>query len=78
MTLQLGTIDRLELDQLLAQWELWDKQLKDLETKICERQAKNKDARDRSHDPRCRGLRQPGLDLSNRFDHNRFPQPTLS
>jgi transposase len=43
-TMPLEAIDRLELDQLLAQWELWDKQLADLETKICERQAENKDA----------------------------------
>ena len=43
-TMPLEAIDRLELDQLLAQWELWDKQLADLETKICERQTENKDA----------------------------------
>jgi transposase len=42
--LPLSTIDRLELDHLLAQWELWDKHLEDLEMKICERQAENKDA----------------------------------
>jgi transposase len=39
--LSLGVIDRLELAQLLAQWELWDKQLEELETKIRERQAEN-------------------------------------
>jgi transposase len=39
--LPLGTIDRLELDQLLAQWELLDKQLKELEAKISERQAES-------------------------------------
>ena len=37
--LPLGTIDRLELDQLLAQWELLDKQLTELETRIAARQA---------------------------------------
>jgi transposase len=40
--LSLGVIDRLELDQLLAQWELWDRQLKDLEAKIGERQAESR------------------------------------
>lgn len=37
----LGAIDRLELDQLLAQWELLDKQLAELEVKLAERQAEN-------------------------------------
>ena len=40
-TLPLDAIDRLELDQLLAQWELLDQQLKELETKIAERQAES-------------------------------------
>jgi transposase len=39
--LPLDSIDRLELDQLLAQWELYDKQVEELETKIQERQAEN-------------------------------------
>ena len=43
--LQLGSIDRLELDHLLAQWELADKQLAELEVKIAERQAENATAR---------------------------------
>ena len=42
--LPLGTIDRLELDQLLAQWELLDRQLKVLEAKIVERQAESQTA----------------------------------
>jgi transposase len=42
--LPLGTIDRWELDQLLAQWELWDRQIDELEPKIAERQAVNKAA----------------------------------
>ena len=37
----LGPINRLELDQLLAQWELLDKQLQELEVAIGERQAKH-------------------------------------
>jgi transposase len=40
-TLPLGTIDRLEMDQLLAQWELFDKQLQELEVQIGARQAEN-------------------------------------
>jgi transposase len=39
--LPLGVIDRMELDQLLAQWDLFDQQLAQLETKIRERQAEN-------------------------------------
>lgn len=39
--LSLGPIDRLELDQLLAQWELLDKQIKDLEAAIAKHQAEN-------------------------------------
>jgi transposase len=42
--LPLGTMDRAELDQLLAQWELWDRQIEELEPKIRERQAENKAA----------------------------------
>lgn len=39
--LPLGKIDRLELDQLLVQWELWDKQLENLETEIRQRQSQS-------------------------------------
>jgi len=39
--LPLAVIDRLEMDQLLAQWELWDQQVEELEAKIRERQAEN-------------------------------------
>jgi transposase len=42
--LSLGAIDRLELDQLLVQWELSDRQIDELDTQICERQAENKSA----------------------------------
>jgi transposase len=42
--LPLGVIDRLELDQLLAQWDLWDRQLGDLEAKLRERQAESQTA----------------------------------
>lgn len=36
--LPLGEIDRLEMDQLLAQWGLWEAQLEQLQEKIQERQ----------------------------------------
>jgi transposase len=39
--LELPEIDRLEMDQLLAQWDLWDKQLEQLEARIAERFRKN-------------------------------------
>jgi transposase len=39
--LALNVIDRLELDQLVAQWELWDKQVAELDAKIGERIAGN-------------------------------------
>jgi transposase len=42
--LPLGVIDRMELNQLLAQWELWDKQVEELELKIAERFAENPSA----------------------------------
>jgi transposase len=42
--LPLGAMDRLELDQLLVQWELYDKQMEELDAKICDRQAKNQAA----------------------------------
>lgn len=35
--LSLGAMDRLELDQLLQQWELWNQQLKTLDEAIAER-----------------------------------------
>jgi transposase len=39
--LSLGPIDRLELDQLLAQWELLDKQVAEVEAAIGKRQGEN-------------------------------------
>ena len=43
--LALGVIDRLEMDQLLVQWELLDKQLQELDDKIGERLAENETAK---------------------------------
>src|ERR1700722_72749 len=43
-TLQLGPYDRLAMNQLLAQWQLWEEQLKAAEGWIAERFRKNQDA----------------------------------
>jgi transposase len=43
-TLALPEIDRLEMDQLIAQWHLWEKQLEQLETRIVERFQKSRTA----------------------------------
>ena len=40
-TMPLGNIDRLEMDQLLAQWDLWREQLASLEKLIKEHQAEH-------------------------------------
>jgi transposase len=40
-TLPLGSIDRLELDLLLAQWKLWDEQIAKLELEIEKRQPRS-------------------------------------
>lgn len=40
-TVALEPLDRLEMDQLLAQWDLWEKQLKETEAEISRRQPKN-------------------------------------
>jgi transposase len=42
--LSLDWIDRLEMDNLLAQWRLWDEQIETLEAQIKQRQAANKTA----------------------------------
>jgi transposase len=42
--LPLGEVDRLAMDQLLAQWELWDTQIAKIDAKIQERQQKHKTA----------------------------------
>lgn len=39
--LPLGEMDRLELDQLLAQWDLWNEQLEGVESQIKQRQAEH-------------------------------------
>lgn len=41
VTLSLPAMDRLEMEHLLAQWELWEKQIKELEERIAERQKRH-------------------------------------
>lgn len=72
--LPLGVIDRLELDQLLAQWELWDKQIEELEAKIRERQAENPTAAIIATTPGAGAY--SSLALACRIgSHERFPHP---
>ncbi len=42
--LSLGEVDRLEMDQLLTQWELWDAQIAKIDAQIQGRQQKHKTA----------------------------------
>ncbi len=42
---ELNEMDRLEMDQLLEQWELWDRQLEELDTHVEQRAEGNADAR---------------------------------
>jgi transposase len=44
-TLQLGTVERLAMDQLLAQWNLWDEQIREVDAKIKVRFERNEDAK---------------------------------
>jgi transposase len=43
-TLELGKVERLAMDQLLAQWTLWDEQICDVDAKIKVRFERNEDA----------------------------------
>jgi hypothetical protein len=43
-TMPLDGTDRLEMDQLLEQWKLWDQQIDQVEQRIAERFAENADA----------------------------------
>ncbi|MEZ6054641.1 MAG: IS110 family transposase [Planctomycetaceae bacterium] len=72
--LSLDVIDRLELDQLLEQWELWNKQLQTLDEKITERL--------QEHEAAQVVISMPGvsayssLALGSRIgDIKRFPRP---
>ncbi len=43
-TLELGDVERLAMDQLLAQWDLWDEQIRAVDAKIGVRFDQNEDA----------------------------------
>jgi transposase len=73
--LALAEIDRLELNQLLAQWELWDQQLAALDTKIRQRQQRNSMAATVATMPGAGAY--ISLVLASRIgDVRRFPRPS--
>jgi transposase len=72
--LSLGPIDRLEMDQLLAQWRLWDEQIRKAETEIRRRQPNSKTAVLLATIPGCGAY--GSLALACRIDPiERFPHP---
>jgi transposase len=72
--LPLGRMDRLEMDLLLAQWKLWDEQIKTLEAEIARRQAENKTALVIATIPGCGAY--SSLALASRIGAiERFPRP---
>jgi transposase len=73
--LVLGDVDRLELDLLLEQWTLWDRQIDDVNRKIAERQAAHPVAQLIATIPGARGY--TALALASRIgDVRRFPRPS--
>jgi transposase len=73
-TLSLGTMDRMEMDLLLAQWKLWDEQIAKLELEIEKRQAKNATAAVVATIPGCAAY--GSLALASRIGSiERFPRP---
>ena len=72
--LALGTIDRLEMDQLLAQWKLWKEQIEKVEAEVQKRQAQRKTAAVLATIPGCRAY--SSLALASRIGSiERFPRP---
>jgi transposase len=72
--LVLPGIDRLEMDLLLAQWELWDEQLEALQERLVERQRKNATATLIATIPGAGAL--GSLTLASRMDRiERFSHP---
>jgi transposase len=73
-TLPLGMIDRMEMDLLLEQWNLWDGQIAQLELKIELRQAQNATAAVVATIPGCAAY--GSLALASRIGSiERFPRP---
>jgi transposase len=72
--LPLGAIDRLELDQLLGQWRLWDEQIAKAELEIEKRQRTNAIAAVLATIPGCGAY--GSLALASRIGSiERFPRP---
>jgi transposase len=73
-TLELSAVDRLELDCLLAQWELWDRQLQSIDDRIRQRQAQHATAAIIASLPGTGAY--SSLAIGARIgDINRFPRP---
>jgi len=72
--LALGPIDRLEMDQFLAQWKLWNEQIETLDAEIQKRQAQSKTAAVVATIPGCGAY--SSLALASRIGSiERFPRP---
>ena len=73
-TLTLPEIDRLEMDQLLAQWDLWEKQLEQLEQRIDERFQQSRTAQRLATAPGLKAY--SALSIASRIGSvERFPSP---
>ena len=72
--LALGVIDRLEMNQLLVQWQLWDEQIAKVAAEIQKRQAQSKTAAVLATIPGCAAY--SSLALASRIGSiERFPRP---
>ena len=70
----LGPIDRLEMDQLVVQWKLWDEQKDEVEAEIAKRQAQSNTAPLLATIPGCAAY--GSLALASRIGPiERFPRP---
>jgi transposase len=70
--LSLGPIDRMEMDQLLTQWKLWEEQIQQVEAEIVRRQPKSETAAILATIPGCAAY--GSLALAARLDPvERFP-----
>jgi transposase len=73
--LTLGAIDRLEMKQLLVQWQLWDEQIEKVAAEIRKRQAQSKTAAVLATIPGCAAY--SSLALASRIGSiERFPRPS--
>lgn len=73
-TLELSAIDRLELDCLLAQWDLWNQQIQSVDARIGQQQANHATAAIVASLPGASAY--SSLAIGSRIgDINRFPRP---